>query len=377
MVYSSKYHARVLYYIKPMKYLIILTALLISIPLSASASEEAMADSIRNEQNRKSINEIKLEESAFYAEVREAIQLGKEDEDMAKVKALSKAQQKSINLLQTHVVEIFAKRMKMSKQEVQIIWDVINDKCQHIEVKRGDLFRVFSYIMKDALRIGLKGKIDEEKLKKILGEDKTLADSSSLPAIPTYLLTLHATEGGKVNGAGEYRADTTITLEAIPAEGFNFAGWLSEGDTLSQEATFNYTMPAKESTLTACFVKEPEVKEDAQTDKPESPQPSVVENQVEVPTLCHTMLGKDNMTDLLTFLDSEKAFHKLIYGNQKNMKSPEKCYIVIVEKGSRKVKTVLGPGQAERMNYVTKQPDNYNNYRGSGEYMAVFVQELK
>lgn len=399
-----------------MKQFIILTALLLLPSLTISAMEDfSAADSIRNEQDRKRINDIKLKENALYAEIREAIYIGDEgeDEDMAKVKALTKAQQKSIDLLQTHVIEIFARRLKMSKQDVQEIWDVIDDKCQNIEVKRGDLFRVFSYIMKDALRIGLKGKLSPEEIEEVLGKDPNntsippttpanpepeehLTEDTTTttvpPVVPTYPLTLEATAGGHVNEGGEYQAGTSVTIEAVPNEGFKFAGWTTqEGDTLSKELSFNYTMQAKAATLTAHFteipvVKPEEPKESPSTEPKVEPQediqvepktePEVEPEHIEVPQLCRTLLEKDNMTDLLTFLDGEKTFQKLIYGSQKNMKSPEKCYIVILNKDTRKIVTVLGQGQTERMNYFTKKPDNYNNYRGSGEYMAVFVQEL-
>lgn len=308
-----------------MKQFIILATLLLLPTLTISAMEDfSVADSIRNEQDRKRINDIKLKENALYAEIREAIYIGDEgeDEDMAKVKALTKAQQKSIDLLQTHVIEIFAKRLKMSKQDVQEIWDVIDDKCQNIEVKRGDLFRVFSYIMKDTLRIGLKGKLSPEEIETVLGKQ-----DENLPANP------------------------------IPEN-------LPQPDEQNQEV------------LQSAFTETPVAKPEEPKMEPKVEEKTEPVKEIEVPALCRTMLEKGDMTNLLTFLDGEKTFQKLIYGSQKNMKSPEKCYIVILDKESRKIVTVLGLGQVERTNYVTKQPDNYNNYRGSGEYMAVFVQEL-
>ena len=107
------------------------------------------------QSKKKEINGIKLSEEAVYADV---VELALDDNE-----AISLAQQKSINLLQTHVIEIFAKRMNMSKADVQEIWDVIDDKCQNIVVRKGDLLRVFSYIMKDAIGLGpKKPKKDEE-----------------------------------------------------------------------------------------------------------------------------------------------------------------------------------------------------------------------
>lgn len=59
-------------------------------------------------------------------------------------------------MLQAHVIEVFAKRLHMEPKDVQEIWDVIDDKCQNIVVRKGDLFRVFSYIVKDAVGLGRK-----------------------------------------------------------------------------------------------------------------------------------------------------------------------------------------------------------------------------
>ena len=89
-------------------------------------------------QKQKSINQVKLSEDAVYAEV---IQMVTGDDE-----AISLAQQKSIDKLQISVIEACAAKMKMSKEDVKEIFDVIDDKCQNITIDAGDIIRVFSYI---------------------------------------------------------------------------------------------------------------------------------------------------------------------------------------------------------------------------------------
>lgn len=126
---------------------LILSVLSIGIHAQELTEREAQAkeDSIFN---------IKLSEQAHYAEV--VIDMATDDNE-----AVSLAQQQSIALLQTHVIEIFAKRLKMSAQDVREIWDVIDDKCQNVEIKRGSLWRVFTYMAKDALKGFLGGKVKD------------------------------------------------------------------------------------------------------------------------------------------------------------------------------------------------------------------------
>ena len=124
-----------------------------------------------------SIFNIKISEQAHYAEA--VIDLVTDDNE-----AISLAQQQSIALLQTHVIEIFAKRFKMSNQDVREIWNVIDDKCQNIEIKRGTLWSVFTYITKDVWY-----KIIGKKVKNLTPEDSLILfgpkkEEGIIPVIP-------------------------------------------------------------------------------------------------------------------------------------------------------------------------------------------------
>jgi hypothetical protein len=56
------------------------------------------------------------------------------------------------------------------------------------------------------------------------------------------------------------------------------------------------------------------------------------------------------------------------------MQYPEKCYVVILDRTSREIVTILDKGVSDRMNFTTKQLDRFDKYRG-GNYSAIFVQE--
>ena len=71
-----------------------------------------------------------------------------------------------------------------------------------------------------------------------------------------YTLTLEAdpAEGGTVDGAGEYEEGTIINVTASPADNYIFLNWVDiDGNEVSTDATFDFTMPAEDITLVAQF----------------------------------------------------------------------------------------------------------------------------
>ena len=96
--------------------------------------------------------------------------------------------------------------------------------------------------------------------------------------------------------------------------------------------------------------------------------------EVVVPDLCQTMISKGKMNELMRFLNQEKKYQRLMFGNRNSMQFLDKCYIVIIEKSTQSIVAVLDKGESERMNFVSKKMDNLTNYRG-GNYAAVYVQE--
>ena len=398
-------------------------------------------DTAEEEARKKAeINEIKLSENTIYADV---IEMVTDDNE-----AVSLAQQKSMNMLQMHVIEMFAKRMKMPPEDVQEIWDVIDDKCQNIVVKKGDLFRVFTYIVKDAVGLGRKkpkkGDVEkyltpnEEKdladaqktLKDMEKEVKLEEDSTNMVAqvippaevpaavppaevpateVPVTEASAKETTVDEIPAAVAPILETPVkeaTVEAVPVKEETVeavpAAVVPVTETPVQTVPVQ-TVPVQETPVQeAAAVKaeetpkavtvpviadtpKPVVTETpkpvvAETPKPvvteapkPAPAPAVAEAQ-SVPEMARLLMSKGDMKSLLAYLKAEKDKHTLMYGSLKNMIYKDKCYIVIVNKSTYMIETVLGKGFDERMNYKTMKTDKLDNYTNSN-YSAVLVQD--
>ena len=336
------------------QYKLYLSILLLCCCVQATA-QNALVPVDEETAKKKEINQIKRSEQAVYADIME---MASDDEE-----ALSAAHQKSRDMLQAHVIEIFAKRMKMSKKDVQEIWDVIDDKCQNIVVKKGDLFRVFSYIMKDAIGLGPKKPKEgdvEKYMEKTATADSVATDPVVTDSVP--IEVAHATQpkDSVVPAPIEPVQETTSTQpqEVQPQEE------LSKEEKPKEEQP----QPQKEETP---VVPQPVVQPaDPVVMQPTTPPAPAVET----PARAKAMLAQSSINGLIRYLNTEKQNHTLIYGSMRTMQSPEKCYIIIIDKATQKVVSLLSPGSDSRTNYVTGQPDHLNNYKG-GKHSAIFVQE--
>jgi len=79
------------------------------------------------------------------------------------------------------------------------------------------------------------------------------------PATYTLTLTANPAIGGTVTdntNAGPYTAGTTVSVTAAADNGYQFVNWTVGGDEVSTDATFNFTMPAANTTLVANFAPE-------------------------------------------------------------------------------------------------------------------------
>ena len=421
-------------------------------------------DTAEEEARKKAeINEIKLSENTIYADV---IEMVTDDNE-----AVSLAQQKSMNMLQMHVIEMFAKRMKMPPEDVQEIWDVIDDKCQNIVVKKGDLFRVFTYIVKDAVGLGRKkpkkGDVEkyltpnEEKdladaqktLKDMEKEVKLEEDSTNMVAqvippaeapvavppaevpateVPVTEASAKETTVDEIPAAVAPILETPVkeaTVEAVPVKEETVEAVPVKEETVEAvpaavapiletpvketpvQTVPVQTVPVQETPVQeAAAVKAEETPKAvtvpviADTPKPvvteapkpvvtETPKPVVAETPKpvvteapkpvpapaaaeaqSVPEMARLLMSKGDMKSLLAYLKAEKDKHTLMYGSLKNMIYKDKCYIVIVNKSTYMIETVLGKGFDERMNYKTMKTDKLDNYTNSN-YSAVLVQD--
>lgn len=267
-------------------------------------------------QKAKAINEVKLSEQAMYAEV---VELVTDDNE-----AVSLAQQKSINKLQNNVIEACARKMNLSKEQAKEIFDIIDDKCQNVVIKKGDMLRVFAYIAKDAVGLSRK-KAKQEDIDAIFGPDNVV----------------DSTEVVDNNDKGKQLTDVTTNTISTTTD------VILPVDTL--------VMDYKGDTLQ---IIDPEP----------NPLPKVV-----IPELCQNLIAEGNFNNVRRYLEQEKTYHRLMYGPAKSMKQ-EICYIVLTEKGSGKIVAVLDKGKSERLNFITMKMDHFDNYQ-DGSYRAIFVQE--
>ena len=82
------------------------------------------------------------------------------------------------------------------------------------------------------------------------------APTTTADIIQEYELTLVSSpaEGGTATGGGSFLYNDTATVLATPADGYEFVNWTDEeGNIVSDQVGFDYTMPAADVTLTANF----------------------------------------------------------------------------------------------------------------------------
>ena len=327
-------------------------------------------------QKKKEINQIKLGEQAVYAEV---VELASDDYE-----AVSLAQQRSINKLQANVIEACAKKMNMSKEDVKEIFDVIDDKCQNVVIKKGDMLRVFSYITKDAIGLGRK-KPKQEDIDEIFGPEAVENEVASvdnqavksqvsqsvesvIPAKNIQPVTTQLVQSEISQPTQPVQAVSAQPVKAVTSQPAQpVVNQSVQPSQPVQPAVSQSVEPVQAAPVTSPAVTPAPVEASA-------PAPAPVA-EVSIPALCQTMISKGNMNELMRYLTQEKRYQRLMFGNSTSMQYPDKCYVVIIDKSTRNIVSVLDKGQTERMNFITKKMDRYSNYRGGNKYAAIFVQE--
>lgn len=328
---------------------------------------------------KREINEIKWKEDAVFAEIVDYVS---DDSD----KAVSQAQQQSMMKLQTVIVELFAQNMNMKKEDVQEIWDTIEDKCQNIEIRSGDVIRVFRYIPKALLTLrNSEVNLESDKYKKKqkeLDEYFGRVPSNEGAAVPVAPAVPTAPEQ-LVVATPEPKVEQEV-VPVVAEDNEEKKEVVAETKTVADTTTVD--TPIEEPKQETVVVTEPMVAEVKKEETPSvtaapvvTPVAPAVEPvaEVVVPELCKTLLTYKDQNSLIAYLQSEALYETLIFGGYRSMRRPNDCYIVIIEKATRKIVTVLGKGVSERMNYVTKKMDNFENYREGGKYAAIYVQENK
>ncbi len=87
------------------------------------------------------------------------------------------------------------------------------------------------------------------------GNSITVTANFELIPPTKYTLTLNAnpSDAGQVQGAGSYAKDDVIPLVATAAQGYQFVNWTQNGNPVSANASFSFTMPGADATLIANF----------------------------------------------------------------------------------------------------------------------------
>lgn len=322
--------------------------------------------------------------------------------------AVSMAQQQSMMKLRTQVVTVFAQHLHMTPDDVEAIWSIIEDKCQNVEITAGDVSRSFFYVSKEVIS-GLIPDINlfpewkkrkQEREAEKLAEVAEAKDSNAPVEQPVAVnqevvnpdeeaLTADNVDEESETKENEVAAEVEEMAEAETEE--NNTTTQSQVVVQAQVTIVEQTVEEVKQDVTT-IPAEPVVETPEREEVPASPvvEPvtPVVETpvetpaqespvvKVEVPPLCQKMLDKKNMNTLRKFLDTEKAYEKLIYGPERYMRRTAECYIVILDKNTKNIVTVLDKGITDRMNFVTGKMDTFSYYQMAGGYMAVFVQEL-
>ena len=294
----------------------------------------------------KEINQLKLSEESMYAEI---IELASDD-----FEAVSLAQQKSINKLQNNVIEACARQMNITKEQAKEIFDTIDDKCQNVVIKKGDMVRVFAYIAKDAVGLSRK-KANKKDIEEIFGSEE-MVDSAMIEKNTAMAINLLMGNKDSIDNVTYKQPPVTTTTTTTT--------------TTTVVTKTEITQPTVTQTVVTP-VTEPVV--EAKEEPKKEPVAEPVLN-VTVPTLCQKLIEKGNLKELKRYLIQEKNYHKLMYGNSNTMQNKEKCYVVIVDKTTQNIVSVLDKGKNERINFMTKKMDSYSNYK-IGNYAAIFVQE--
>ena len=337
---------------------------LLLFPIVAFAQEATEQD----KENKEKIKEIKLSEDYVYA-------------DAVTEDNLSEAQQNSMDLLRANVNAIFAERFHMPKEDVEEIWDVIEDKCQNVTIKKGDLFRVFTYIMKDYLFPGKKKKkVKNEELVKVKpSKDEILPDeieevsealvNDSLPtASQNEILAFvpdakpdvtSQPEPQQTQEAGESEATLQDKAQEVVSE---VTGDPTE--VVTEVPVAVATSVATEEPVTTTVIATPVT----QVEEPVAAEPEdITVSSPSAPGLdpiVKELLEIQTYKELISLLDQKKEEGTLIYGRIKTMRSPDRCYLAIFKKSE--VITILGKGDKERLNLKTNTEDSLNNYKGHG-----------
>lgn len=93
----------------------------------------------------------------------------------------------------------------------------------------------------------------DESITIIVERDLSLVANFKPISKPTYTINVSTTEGGTVSGEGEYEQGSSVTLTAIPANGYRFIAWTENDEQISTDENFKF-IADHDRTLVAIFM---------------------------------------------------------------------------------------------------------------------------
>ena len=91
-----------------------------------------------------------------------------------------------------------------------------------------------------------------QEIKRAYLGDALVFDSA--PAVRTYTITasIDPSGAGTVTGAGQYKEGESVTIRAVPGDGYKFTGWRENGVAVSTNEVYTFTVTGNR-TFTAAF----------------------------------------------------------------------------------------------------------------------------
>lgn len=269
--------------------------------------------------------------------------------------------------------ELLAKQIAEYANENEVLMNAPNvivkdvaGKAEQIKMNRGTMVRVFLYVRKsDVLASNNTRVIVQKDVEHVMADNHSqqvnqpLQDEEKQVAIVqrTDVADIELVNEETAEGEGKAETETSESTErSVPANPVTEA----EGDTSIQ------VIPEPEKEQEAYHE---EVLESAQEASQESA--SVVEKStMEMPEwklkVIDDLLQSKTFTDAQRLLTRYRAERKVRrFGNPQDCRNPEESYWLIFDNQGNVI-TVLGEGNAERLNYKTQKKEALGNYSGMG-----------
>ncbi len=150
-----------------------------------------------------------------------------------------------------------------------------------------------------------------------INEDDDDPEEPEEDPIITYNVTAVAnpTNAGTITGTGTYDENTSVTLTAIPNEGYNFINWTENGSVISTNTQYTFTITKDRNVVANFEIIEPEP-------EPE-PEPVITYNINVIinPENAGTVIGAGSYTenDTVTLIATASEGYKFVRWTENNM----------------------------------------------------------